>query len=230
MSSCEIPRCEACLYGKQKRRSTSTDVKKRVPSSEGGISNNVLDPGQVVSVDLYQSSILGRTPHTKGKESDDEKYCGGAIFYDIASKLIFVRHQCNLTSAETIVSKHCFERFVDEFGIPIKKYLSDNHPFASQGFVQDCINQRQKQQFSGVGAHHQNMVERASQTVFNWSRSMILHFILHWPQEARLELWPFSVDYAVWIWNHFPDSTTKLSPIEVFTKAAFSDHRHLQST
>jgi hypothetical protein len=52
----------------------------------------------------------------------------------------------------------------------------------------------------------------------------------HWPQEARLELCPFSVDYAVWIWNHFPDSTTRLSPIEVFTKAAFSDRSHLQQT
>jgi hypothetical protein len=53
MSSCDIP---ACLYAKQKRRSTSTDVKNRVPSSEpssepsskGGISNNILDPARIV--------------------------------------------------------------------------------------------------------------------------------------------------------------------------------------
>jgi hypothetical protein len=57
---------------------------------------------------------------------------------------------------------------------------------------------------------------------------MLLHFILHWPQEARLELWPYAVDYAVWVWNHLPDSTTRLSPIEIFTKATFPDYKHLQ--
>jgi hypothetical protein len=57
---------------------------------------------------------------------------------------------------------------------------------------------------------------------------MLLHHILHWPQEARLELWPFAVDYSVWIWNHLPDITTRLSPIEVFTKSSFPDNRHLQ--
>jgi hypothetical protein len=57
---------------------------------------------------------------------------------------------------------------------------------------------------------------------------MMLHFTLHWPQEARLDLWPFAVDYAVWLWNHLPDTTTRLSPIEFFTKTTFPDHRHLQ--
>jgi hypothetical protein len=40
--------------------------------TEGGLSDNVLEPGQTVSVDLHQSTILGRLPHTKGKEPDDE--------------------------------------------------------------------------------------------------------------------------------------------------------------
>jgi hypothetical protein len=56
---------------------------------------------------------------------------------------------------------------------------------------------------------------------------MILHFYLHWPQRFRLDIWPYSVYYAVWIWNYFSDTTT---PIEVFTKAAFLDHKHLQRT
>jgi GAG-pre-integrase domain len=229
-SSCDHPRCDACQYAKQKRRSSSTDIKRPIKAQEGGISNNVLQPGQRVSLDLFQSTILGRLPNTKGKESDDEKYSGGAIFHDIASKFVFVRHQSNLTCAETVTSKHSFERYADEFGISIKEYLSDNHPFRSQGFVQDCVNSGQKQTFSGVGAHHQNRVERTWQTLLWWTRAMMQHFILHWPQEARLELWPFALDYAVWIWNHFPDTTTRLSPIEVFTKATFPDHKHLQRT
>jgi hypothetical protein len=59
---------------------------------------------------------------------------------------------------------------------------------------------------------------------------MMLHFVLQWPQEAKIELWPFAVDYAVWIWNHLPNTTTRLSPIEIFTKATFPDHKHLQRT
>jgi hypothetical protein len=73
-------------------------------------------------------------------------------------------------------------------------------------------------------------VERAGQTIFNWSRALLLHYILHWPQEARLELWPFAVDYAVWIWNHLPDLSTRLSPIEVFTQTTFDDNKHLKRT
>jgi hypothetical protein len=132
-----------------------------------------------------------------------------------------------LTSS-TVASKHAFEKFSDEFGIRVISYLTENNPFRSSEFVQDCANLGQKQRFLGVGAHHQNRVERASQTIFNWSRIMLLHHILYWPQEARLELWPFAVDYSVWIWNHLPDITTRLSPIEVFTKSSFPDNRHLQ--
>ena len=229
-STCDLPRCNACQYAKQKRRSSTTAVHRPVIEREGGISNNVLSPGQKVSADLYQSTIPGRLPHTKGQESETSKYSGGAIFYDIASKLVFVRHQTNLTAAMTVDSKHALERYADEFGIKIQEYLTDNHPFRAQEFVQDCVNSGQKQSLSGVGAHHQNRVERASQTIFNWSRAMLLHYILHWPQEARLELWPYAVDYAVWLWNHIPDASTRLSPIEVFTSTTFPDFKHLQRT
>jgi hypothetical protein len=71
-------------------------------------------------MDLYESTILGRLPHTKGKEAKDEKYAGEAIFLDIASKFIFVKHQPSLTVAATLISKHAFERWADEFGIKIK--------------------------------------------------------------------------------------------------------------
>ena len=42
------------------------------------------------------------------------------------------------------------------------------------------------------------------QTIFNWSRALLLHFVLHWPQAADENLWPFAVDYAVFIWNNLP--------------------------
>ena len=230
VTTCDHPRCEACQYAKQKRRVPPSHVSRPVSEREGGLSSGILDPGQRVSCDLYQSTIRGRLPHTKGLESDDMKYCGGTIFYDIASRFVFVRHQPNLTGAMAIQSKHSLENFASTFGIKIKEYLSDNHPFRSKEFVQDCLNQKQTQTFSGVGAHHQNRVERANQTIFNWSRALMLHYILHWPQQAKLELWPYAVDYAVWLWNHLPDESSRMSPIEVFTSTSFPDHNHLHRT
>jgi hypothetical protein len=66
-STCSIPRCEACQYAKQKRNSTATTVKHRVPAPEGALSDGILEPGQKVSVDLFQSTIPGRLPNTKGR-------------------------------------------------------------------------------------------------------------------------------------------------------------------
>lgn len=227
-SSCKIPLCEACQYAKQKRRVPSRLRTQSAP--EGGQSDGVLKPGQRVSLDLYQSSIPGRLEHTYGKEKESSKYAGGAIFLDIASKLVFINHQSNLTAAATLSSKHLFERFADEFGVKIKEYLADNEPFRAQEFVQDCINQRQNQSFSGVGAHHQNSVERSVQNIFNSARAMLLHFILHWPQQTNLQLWPFAVAYAAWIWNNTPDLGSRLSPLEVFTGSRAIDYKDIRRT
>jgi hypothetical protein len=90
-----------------------------------------LEPGHKASVDFYQSTILGRLSHTKGKEPEDENFARGTIFYNIASKFIFVKH---LAAASTLESKHALERIVDEFGIKINNYVSDNHPFKSLEF------------------------------------------------------------------------------------------------
>jgi hypothetical protein len=58
---------------------------------------------------------------------------------------------------------------------------------------------------------------------------MLIHFAMHWPQALSNDLWPFAVDQAVYIWNHLPDSDTKLSPIELFTQTKFRNHHHLQN-
>jgi hypothetical protein len=58
-STCAITRCEAFLYVKQKRNPTATTVKHRVPEQEGALSDGILEPGQKVSVDLFQSTIPG---------------------------------------------------------------------------------------------------------------------------------------------------------------------------
>jgi hypothetical protein len=31
---------------------------------------------------------------------------------------------------------------------------------------------------------------------------MILHMSLHWPGQANLELWHFTLEHAAYLWNH----------------------------
>ena len=84
--------------------------------------------------------------------------------------------------------------------------------------------------YSGVGAHHQNLSERQIQTIFNWSRALLLHFVLHWPQQAKENLWPFAVDHAIFIWNNLPSKDIKLCPLEILSNTLFPNHHHLQRT
>jgi hypothetical protein len=195
----------------------------------GGISDKVLEPGRRISCDLYQVTRPGRLPNTFGKEKSADQYVGGAIFLDIASKFVFVKHMPNLTSTFTVKAKHSFERLASTYGVDVKEYLTDNgNEFDSKEFTQDCINQKQNLVMSGVGGKHQNRVERSVQTIFNWARAMLLHFVMHWPQEAKLSLWPYAVSYAVWLWNNMPDPSTRLSPQELFMGTTFDNYRHLQ--
>ncbi|KAG7341235.1 reverse transcriptase RNA-dependent DNA polymerase [Nitzschia inconspicua] len=82
---------------------------------------------------------------------------------------------------------------------------------------------------SGVGAHYQNGVaERSIQTVTQWARAMLLHLALHWPEQSRLDLWPFALEHAVYLWNHMPKKDSLLAPVQLFTGAVFDDYHHLQ--
>ena len=72
-------------------------------------------------------------------------------------------------------------------------------PFGSEQFKNDCTIQNQHLTFSGVGAHHQNAVaERAIRTITGWARTMMLHSIIHWPNQGNLELWLFAMDHAAY--------------------------------
>ena len=126
--------------------------------------------------DQYMSPTKGRLMHTRGKESATKQLCGGTIFVDHATNFIFNNHQINLTAVSTVTSKHRCESKLDEFGVQIKQYASDNHPFRSKVWVEDCAVQRQlPTDHSGVGAHHQILAERMIQTIFNWSRAELIH-------------------------------------------------------
>ena len=57
----------------------------------------------------------------------------------------------------------------------------------------------------------------------------MLHFVLHWPQMPmnRENVWPFTIDYAVYMHNHLPISNMRISPVEKFTNTVFPNYNHL---
>jgi hypothetical protein len=222
--------CEACQYAKQKRKTPDSSIEIKNVELEGVLTAGDLQPGDKVSCDQYMSPSKGRLMHTRGKESNTLQYVGGTIFVDHATNFLFNNHQVNLHAETTVASKHKCESLFDEYGVQTKQYAADNHPFRSKAWVSDCAVQQQlPTKHSGVGAHHQILAERQIQTIFNWSRADLLHFVLHWPQVARNrdDLWPFAVDYAVYMHNHLPNRDSRISPVELFTNTLFSNYNHL---
>ena len=82
--------------------------------------------------------------------------------------------------------------------------------------------------FLGADAHHQILVKRYIQTIFNMSQSMMIHFSMHWPQAADTNLWPFAVNHAIYIWNQITDSKTHFSLIDLFTSLLHFGNNDLQ--
>jgi transposase InsO family protein len=91
---------------------------------------------------------------------------------------------------------------------------ADNGVFTSAEFRDDMKRKGQQIRFSGVGAHHQNgIAERTIKTISYLARAQLIHAALRWPAENDLELWPFALQHATYIWNNIP-GTDGLAPIE----------------
>ena len=73
-SSCVLPKCAACMLGKQTRRQPGTNTGALVKGKEMMLRHDHLRPGDCVSLDQYKSSICGHLPHTYGKEKKDYQY------------------------------------------------------------------------------------------------------------------------------------------------------------
>ena len=215
-TSCDHPMCTACRLAKANRNNSHLQPRHQAP--EMMIRSEDLQPGDCVSVDQYVCNEKGRLPHTKGKEKDVKRYCGGFIAVDHASGFVHMNHQVSLYGGETVKCKNRFEKKASNFGVKILKYHGDNGIFRSNAWLNDCDKQGQRNEFPGVGAHHQNGVaERSIQTIASWARAMMIHAALHWPDQADIKLWPMAMTQAVHIWNHLPDATTGLAPVEHFS-------------
>ena len=179
ISTCTKCWCTACLFAETRKKSIESSVTSDLAEVDGALTNKDAQPGDTVLCDQYMFPTKGRLIHTRGKKPSMKQLCVGTIFVDYATNYNFNNHQVNLTAATTVKSKHKCESKCNELGIQIKQYATDNHPFRSKVWVEDCAVQLHLPTLhSGMGAHHQVLAERHIQTIFNCSRADLLHTVL----------------------------------------------------
>eukprot|EP00957_Ditylum_brightwellii_P120639 9202816-Ditylum_brightwellii.AAC.1 len=217
--TCASPRCQFCVLANGHQLYPSGTHTYCDPESEGVMKLGDLKPDNTMWTDQYKSQHCGHLPHTRGKEAKSSKFCGGTIIANHASSFLFHQNQVSLNSNNTLNTKNAFERFANDFNICIKHYRCDNGIFKSTAFANNCAIKSQRQSFCGIDAHHQNgAAKHAIKMITTWSRAMLIHVMLCWPEQMTKDLWPLEFDYAVFLHNHLPKRSHRLAPIELFTQ------------
>lgn len=147
-SSVECPDCAACNFGKQGRNPKPGVTCTK--HNEGALKKNMLNPGDLIFADQYESPALGRVFNARGASLSTKKSCGGTLFYDAASQKISIFNQVGLAAPETIASKLRYEKDAFASGVIIKKYCTDNGIFTSQEFLRELDKKGQGLKLSGV--------------------------------------------------------------------------------
>ena len=177
-----------------------------------------------MSVDHFESSLLGRTFDSYGKASSTT-YKGGCIFVDHCSGYLHVKHQLGFSAVKTVGAKQAFEQLAMHHGAVVEAYLTDSGAFKANVFVQHIRSHSQRLRFCGTNAHHKNgIAERAVQSVSNISRALILHASAYWKNGIDSSLWPMSVTYATHLHNHLPNAQG-FCLADIFTGSKVPHHR-----
>ena len=140
----------------------------------GALKVDHLKPRVQVSVDHFESRLLGRTFDSYDRAST-ATYKGGCMFVDHATGYIHVEHQVGFPAVETICAKHAFESLAMlVYGVIIESYRTDSGRFKVPAFVQHICEHSQRIRFCGANAHHKNGVaEKAVQSVSNIAQALL---------------------------------------------------------
>ncbi|KAI2509164.1 hypothetical protein MHU86_5283 [Fragilaria crotonensis] len=225
-SKCELHtmKCSICEFAKGHRRAKKSTT--HVPNDQrtGALKVDNLKPGIQVSVDHFESRLLGRTFDSYGKASS-ATYKGGCIFVDHCSGFLHVEHQLGFSAVESVRAKQAYEQMALHYGVVVESYLTDSGAFKANAFVQHIREHEQRIRYCGANAHHKNGVaERAVQSVSNMARALILHASAHWKDGIDSSLWPMAVTYATYLYNHLPNAHG-LCPADIFTGSTVPRHR-----
>jgi len=75
---------------------------------DGSFKSGALLPGAQVSIDHFESRLLGQTFNSYGGPAAD-KFVGGCIFVDHAFGFLHVEHQVGFSAVETVRAKQNYE-------------------------------------------------------------------------------------------------------------------------
>jgi Reverse transcriptase (RNA-dependent DNA polymerase) len=212
LSTCRVPLCQACLYGKLTRK----PWRHRAAGSISRISKSTR-PGEMVSVDQLESSVPGLVGQLKGKITRI-RYRVTTVFVDHYSGLSFVHLQSSTNAKETIEAKLEFERYARSYGVQIKHYHADSGRFSDNAWRADIIDKGQHLTFCGASAHHQNGVaEKRIRDLQDLARTSLIHANRRWPWAIDSHLWPYALRHANECFNRTPTKGHAESPVEMFS-------------
>jgi hypothetical protein len=224
-TKCEPPMFHTCELAKAKIRANKKSLQTKTTERDGALKTGNVKVGSRVSLDHFESRLLGRTYECYGKPSST-KFKGGSLYVEHASGIVHCEHQVVFSTRETIRGKQSFEKMCMDNGVVVQDNLTDSGTFKAKKCVAH-INETQKMMyFCGTNAQHQNGVaERAIQTISNMARAMILHAIMHWKDGIDASLWHMAVNHAIHIYNNNPDKGFTLA--DIFTGSTVPRHRIL---
>jgi hypothetical protein len=184
---------------KSKRRAKKPSLQTKTIKRDGALKTGNLKVGARVSLDHFESRLLGRTYDSYGKPSST-KLKGGAHYVEHASGLVHCENEVGFTAGGTIRGKQKNEKMCMDNGVVVQDYLTDSGTFKAHRFVAHIHETQRMMHFCDTNAHHQNGVaKRAIQTISNMARAMILHASMHWKDGIDASIWPMAVNHAIHI-------------------------------
>eukprot|EP00804_Cyclotella_cryptica_P011187 CCRYP_007719-RA/>CCRYP_007719-RA protein AED:0.37 eAED:0.29 QI:0/0/0/1/0.5/0.33/3/0/977 len=217
-TSCNNLLCAACKISKAMRQTPTIHSSSIGAPHQMVLKENHIQPGDCISCNHFISPVPGCVTSPKEHSSSRNGYTCGTIYVDHCSTFLFIHHQLTTAARDTIRGKMLLESEAADVGVTIRQFHSDNGVFDSTEFCEHCARLGQTLRFSGVSAHHQKRVaECAIQTVTNMTRANMLHATLHWPDCSFIDLWPLTMNYAVWVYKKLPQQGAGLSPEELFS-------------
>ena len=96
---------------------------------------NDLVPVQRVSMDNFQSALLGQLYNSNGCTDSNHMFNGGCIFVDRVSGYIQVWHQFTISENKTVKDMLLYKHYASNYGVCIQAYHDDNGVFTPKDFM-----------------------------------------------------------------------------------------------
>jgi len=135
-AKCDFPLCEICEFAKARDCPKQALTMTKHITHYGSPKIGDICPISTVSIDHFESRLLGHTFNSCFRPSSDKFFCG-CIFVDHVSE-----HQNGFSAVETVQAKQNFEKLCLDHGAIVNNYLADNGVFKANAFVQHIASKQ----------------------------------------------------------------------------------------